>query len=101
MAKGCNRAQVALQQAINNLIVAPQNIKQAEQVMIIMSTGTEELSLEEVGQINEGILKITDEPNIIMGVREDETLKDALQVQIIFAGIDWVGEVLAKNNQLN
>ena len=87
LARGGNRAQVALQQAINNLIVARQNIKQAKQVMIIMSTGTEELSLEEVGQINEGILKITDEPNIIMGVREEDSLQDALQVQIIFAGV--------------
>ena len=101
LARGADRAQVALQRAINNLIVAPQNIKQAKQVMIIMSTGSKELSLDEVGQINVGIIKITDEPNIIMGVREEDSLQDALKVQIIFTGTDWVGELLAKNKQLN
>ncbi len=92
--KGENRAYVAFQRAIKNLSVSPQSIIQANRVLVTISTGNKELTIDEIAQINDRIYDLIDEPNIIMGIKEDEQLKDKLSVQIIFAGIDWIGEVL-------
>jgi cell division protein FtsZ len=56
--------------------------------LLLIVSGSNEITLDEIGEINDHIQNEGHNANIIMGVGEDETLGDAIAVTIIATGFD-------------
>ncbi|MBP6550954.1 MAG: cell division protein FtsZ, partial [Flavobacterium sp.] len=61
----------------------------AKNVLLLIVSGSEEITIDEIGEINDFIqMEAGHNANIIMGVGEDESLGDAISVTIIATGFD-------------
>lgn len=88
-ATGGNRAQEAIGKAIDSPLLNDNKIKGAKNVLLLIVSGNEEITLDEIGEINDHIQsEAGHSANIIMGVGEDEDLGESISVTIIATGFD-------------
>ncbi|MBL7472479.1 cell division protein FtsZ [Robertkochia sediminum] len=86
---GSNRAQEAIMKALDSPLLNDNKISGAQNVLLLIVSGTEEITLDEIGEINDHIQEEAGHnANIIMGVGEDEELGDAISVTIIATGFN-------------
>ena len=86
-ASGANRAQDAIVQALDSPLLNDNKITGCRNVLLLIVSGTEEITLDEIGEINDYIQgEAGNNANIIMGVGEDETLGSSISVTIIATG---------------
>lgn len=86
-ASGTDRAQEAIRQALDSPLLNDNKIQGAKNVLLLIVSGAEEITLDEIGEINDHIQnEAGHSANIIMGVGEDENLGDAIAVTIIATG---------------
>ncbi|WP_224488917.1 cell division protein FtsZ [Robertkochia flava] len=86
---GSNRAQEAIMKALDSPLLNDNKIAGAKNVLLLIVSGTEEITLDEIGEINDHIQdEAGHNANIIMGVGEDEELGDAISVTIIATGFN-------------
>jgi cell division protein FtsZ len=86
-AKGQNRAVEAIAQALDSPLLNDNKITGAKNVLLLIVSGNNEVTLDEIGEINDHIRsEAGNDVNIIMGVGDDETLGDAIAVTIIATG---------------
>ena len=84
---GENRAEAAIQDALNSPLLNDNHIKGARNVLLLIISGTEEITIDEIGEINEYVQREAGgNTNIILGIGEDEQLGDAIGVTIIATG---------------
>ncbi|WP_432220919.1 hypothetical protein ACRASX_08745 [Flavobacterium sp. TMP13] len=87
MAKGENRANKAVTEALKPCCLLHSNIKSAKNISVVISSGTVDMTIEEVGVINAYIQSKTGHcSNIIMSTSEDLNLNDAIAVNILATG---------------
>jgi len=93
-ASGTNRSHEAISKALDSPLLNDNKITGAKNVLLLIVSGTEEITIDEIGEINEFIqteaktsINTTD-VNIIMGVGEDELLGDAISVTIVATGFN-------------
>ena len=86
---GQDRAKEAIRKALDSPLLNDNKITGAKNVLLLIVSGTQEITIDEIGEIND---HIQDEAghgaNIIMGVGEDETLGESIAVTIIATGFD-------------
>ncbi|MCH2196601.1 cell division protein FtsZ [Kordia sp.] len=88
-ASGANRASEAIMKALDSPLLNDNKIDGAKNVLLLIVSGSEEITIDEIGEINDHIQnEAGGSANIIMGVGEDETLEDAISVTIIATGFD-------------
>ncbi|MFD0864025.1 cell division protein FtsZ [Sungkyunkwania multivorans] len=88
-ATGTNRAQEAIMKALDSPLLNDNKITGAKNVLLLIVSGSDEITLDEIGEINDHIqTEAGFGANIIMGVGEDEALEDAISVTIIATGFD-------------
>ncbi|WP_432222281.1 cell division protein FtsZ [Flavobacterium sp. TMP13] len=88
-ASGENRAKEAIVSALDSPLLNDNKIAGAKNVLLLIVSGTSEITLDEIGEINDHIQnEAGHNANIIMGVGEDEKLGDAIAVTIIATGFD-------------
>ena len=88
-AEGENRAKEAIISALDSPLLNDNKITGAKNVLLLIVSGSNEITLDEIGEINDHIQnEAGHNANIIMGVGEDETLGDAIAVTIIATGFD-------------
>ncbi|GLB49103.1 cell division protein FtsZ [Neptunitalea lumnitzerae] len=88
-ASGTHRAAEAIAQALDSPLLNDNKITGAQNVLLLIVSGTEEITLDEIGEINDHIQgEAGHSANIIMGVGEDEELGDAIAVTIIATGFN-------------
>ncbi|MGB5942889.1 MAG: cell division protein FtsZ [Leeuwenhoekiella sp.] len=88
-ASGGSRATDAIRKALDSPLLNDNKITGAQNVLLLIVSGTEEITIDEIGEINDHIQdEAGHSANIIMGVGEDETLGDAISVTIIATGFD-------------
>ncbi|MFD0963486.1 cell division protein FtsZ [Pseudofulvibacter geojedonensis] len=88
-ASGANRAQEAIMKALDSPLLNDNKISGAKNVLLLIVSGTEEITLDEIGEINDHIqTEAGHSANIIMGVGEDESLGGEVSVTIIATGFD-------------
>ena len=64
-------------------------INGAKNVLLLIVSGKEEITKDEIGEINDHIQQEAGHgANIIMGVGEDESLEEAISVTVIATGFD-------------
>ncbi len=88
-ASGGNRAQEAIEKAMDSPLLNDNKITGAKNVLLLIVSGTEEITLDEIGEINDHIqAEAGHGANIIMGVGDDEELGEGISVTIIATGFD-------------
>lgn len=86
---GENRAKTAIMSALDSPLLNDNKIAGAKNVLLLIVSGSDEITLDEIGEINDYIqAEAGFNANIIMGVGEDENLGDAVAVTIIATGFD-------------
>ena len=89
IASGEDRAKDAIKNALDSPLLNDNKISGAKNVLLLIVSGTSEITLDEIGEINDFIqTEAGHNANIIMGVGEDETLGDGVAVTIIATGFD-------------
>ena len=89
MASGENRAKDAIVDALDSPLLNDNKISGAKNVLLLIVSGTNEITIDEIGEINDHIqAEAGFNANIIMGVGEDESLGDAIAVTIIATGFN-------------
>lgn len=88
-ASGENRAKEAIVEALDSPLLNDNKITGAKNVLLLIVSGTSEITIDEIGEINDHIqAEAGFNANIIMGVGEDESLGDAVAVTIIATGFN-------------
>jgi cell division protein FtsZ len=86
-AEGENRAKDAIVAALDSPLLNDNKIAGAKNVLLLIVSGTNEITIDEIGEINDYIqAEAGHNANIIMGVGEEEQLGDKIAVTIIATG---------------
>ncbi|WP_264560428.1 cell division protein FtsZ [Flavobacterium sp. N2270] len=89
IAVGDDRAKEAIKNALDSPLLNDNKISGAKNVLLLIVSGTSEITLDEIGEINDFIQsEAGHNANIIMGVGEDETLGEGVAVTIIATGFN-------------
>jgi cell division protein FtsZ len=89
VSSGENRAKEGIISALDSPLLNDNKITGAKNVLLLIVSGTNEITIDEIAEINEHIqYEAGSNANIIMGVGEDETLGDAIAVTIIATGFN-------------
>lgn len=89
IASGDNRAKEAIVEALDSPLLNDNKITGAKNVLLLVVSGTNEITIDEIGEINDHIQsEAGHNANIIMGVGEDESLGDSVAVTIIATGFN-------------
>ena len=88
-ASGTNRAPEAIMKALDSPLLNDNKITGAKNVLLLIVSGSQEITIDEIGEINDHIqAEAGYGANIIMGVGEDNDLEEAIAVTIIATGFD-------------
>jgi len=88
-AAGETRAAVAIKSALDSPLLNDNKITGAKNVLLLIVSGPKEITIDEIGEINDHIQnEAGHSANIIMGVGDDESLEDSISVTIIATGFD-------------
>ncbi|MFK5957649.1 MAG: cell division protein FtsZ [Lutibacter sp.] len=86
---GVNRSEEAISKALHSPLLNDNKITGAKNVLLLIVSGAEEITIDEIGEINDYIqAEAKSDVNIIMGVGEDESLGDAISVTIVATGFN-------------
>ncbi len=88
-ASGENRSEIAISKALDSPLLNDNKITGAKNVLLLIVSGSEEITIDEIGEINDYIqAEAKSNVNIIMGVGEDESLGNAISVTIVATGFN-------------
>ena len=88
-ASGDGRAQEAIRKALDSPLLNDNKITGAKNVLLLIVSGDQEITIDEIGDINDHIQEQAGfGANIIMGVGEDLNLEDSVSVTIIATGFN-------------
>ena len=96
-ASGSGRANEAITKALDSPLLNDNKITGAKNVLLLIVSGAQEITIDEIGEINDYIqIEAGHGANIIMGVGEDENLGDAIAVTVIATGfaVDQQDEIV-------
>lgn len=89
VASGSNRAHEAIAKALDSPLLNDNKITGAKNVLLLIVSGSQEITIDEIGEINDHIqAEAGHSANIIMGVGEDDKLEESISVTIIATGFD-------------
>jgi cell division protein FtsZ len=89
VSSGNNRAQEAIMKALDSPLLNDNKITGAKNVLLLIVSGNEEITIDEIGEINDHIQEQAGYgANIIMGVGDDSELEDSISVTIIATGFN-------------
>ncbi|PNW27576.1 cell division protein FtsZ [Formosa algae] len=89
ISSGQNRAQDAIMKALDSPLLNDNKIQGAKNVLLLIVSGSQEITIDEIGEINDHIQSEAGHgANIIMGVGEDESLEESIAVTIIATGFN-------------
>lgn len=96
-ASGSTRANEAITKALDSPLLNDNKIRGAKNVLLLIVSGSQEITIDEIGEINDHIqIEAGHGANIIMGVGEDENLGEAIAVTVIATGfaVDQQDEIV-------
>ena len=89
ISSGSNRAQEAIMKALDSPLLNDNKITGAKNVLLLIVSGNEEITIDEIGEINDHIQEQAGHgANIIMGVGDDSNLEESISVTIIATGFN-------------
>ncbi|OAB76067.1 cell division protein FtsZ [Cochleicola gelatinilyticus] len=88
-ASGGQRAHEAITKSLDSPLLNDNKIKGAKNVLLLIVSGNEEITIDEIGEISDHIQnEAGHSANIIMGVGEDESLEGAISITVIATGFN-------------
>ncbi|MBT7624291.1 MAG: cell division protein FtsZ [Flavobacteriaceae bacterium] len=88
-ASGSKRAVEAISSALDSPLLNDNRITGAKNVLLLIVSGNKEITIDEIGLINEYIQeRAGHSANIIMGIGEDISLESSISVTVIATGFD-------------
>ena len=88
-ASGANRAKEAIGKALDSPLLNDNKIKGAKNVLLLIVSGTDEITIDEIGEISDHIQnEAGHSANIIMGVGEEESLEGSISITVIATGFN-------------
>lgn len=89
LAEGENRAKRAVDEALNSPLLEDNNIKGAQHILINITSGTKEVTMEEIFEITEFVQEEAGQgTNLIWGNCYDESLGDQISVTVVATGFE-------------
>ena len=89
ISSGSNRAQEAIMKALDSPLLNDNKITGAKNVLLLIVSGNEEITIDEIGEINDHIQEQAGHgANIIMGVGDDSSIEESISVTIIATGFN-------------
>jgi cell division protein FtsZ len=89
VASGSSRAHEAIMKALDSPLLNDNKITGAKNVLLLIVSGAQEITIDEIGEINDHIQNEAGHgANIIMGVGEDTELGDSISVTVIATGFN-------------
>jgi cell division protein FtsZ len=89
VASGSARANEAIMKALDSPLLNDNKITGAKNVLLLIVSGSQEITIDEIGEINDHIqIEAGYGANIIMGVGEDESLGESIAVTVIATGFN-------------
>ncbi len=89
IASGANRASEAISKALDSPLLNDNKIKGATNVLLLIVSGVEEITIDEIGEISDYIQSEAGHgANIIMGVGDDESLEESIAITVIATGFN-------------
>ena len=99
VASGNNRAEKAIKKALLSPLHKGATITNSEHIVVLISIGLEEITLDEISEISDYIQKeSTNQPNIILNVSVDNNLENAIGIIIIATGFKSKINLTEMNN---
>jgi len=90
-ASGEKRALKAVSNALDSPLLNDNRIDGAQNVLLLIVSGSDEVTIDEIGIINDYIQeKAGNNANIIMGIGDDSTLDNEITVTVIATGFDMI-----------
>ena len=87
-AEGTDRAIMAAKGALNSPLLNDNEISGAKKVLVNITTGTMQVTMDEIGDIMEYVQQEAGSTDIILGTCDDPSLGDKLSVTLIATGFD-------------
>lgn len=88
-ASGSARANEAISKALDSPLLNDNKITGAKNVLLLIVSGSQEITIDEIGEINDHIQNEAGHgANIIMGIGEDADLGDSIAVTVIATGFN-------------
>ncbi len=87
-AEGEDRALRAAQGALNSPLLNDNEIRGAKKVLVNITTGTMQVTMDEIGEIMEYVQEAAGSTDIILGACDDPSLGDKLSVTLIATGFE-------------
>ena len=88
-ASGSKRSLEAISSALDSPLLNDNRITGDKNVLLLIVSGTEEITIDEIGLINDYIQERAGHgANIIMGIGDDESLESSISVTVIATGFD-------------
>lgn len=89
VASGEDRARMAIEEALNSPLLNNADIRGAKDILLNISSGSEEVTMDEISEITDYIIEEAgDEVNVIWGSVKDHALGDKICVTIIATGFE-------------
>ena len=89
IATGSARANEAIMKALDSPLLNDNKIAGAKNVLLLIVSGAQEITIDEIGEINDHIqVEAGHGANIIMGVGEDDDLGESIAVTVIATGFN-------------
>ncbi|MFV0247839.1 MAG: cell division protein FtsZ [Tenacibaculum sp.] len=86
---GVNRAKNAIISALDSPLLNDNKIAGAKNVLLLIVSGINEVTLDEIGEINDFIQEEAGNyANIIMGIGEDKSLEESISVTVVATGFN-------------
>lgn len=86
-ASGESRALIAVEEALNSPLLNNNNIKGAKNILLNITSGKQEVTMDEIGQITDYVQdKAGNDADLIWGNGVDESLNDEISVTVIATG---------------
>jgi cell division protein FtsZ len=103
-ATGPERAMTAVTEALNSPLLNDNNIQGARNILINITSGNEEITMDEIGQVTDHIQSCAgDDADLIWGNGIDKSLGDAMCVTVIATGFgtNSIPELYIRKRQLD
>lgn len=88
IAEGEGRAMKAIHGALNSPLLNDNDIRGAKKILLNITSGTEQATIDEITEINEYIQDVAKDTDIIFGTCDDLALGAKLSVTVIATGFD-------------
>ena len=92
VAEGEGRAMKAIQGALNSPLLNDNDIRGAKKILVNISSGNDQITIDEITEINEYIQDVAKDTDIIFGTCDDATLENKISVTLIATGFESTGK---------